>query len=46
VNGEIKRVDEPALTALNMRLRDDYTQDCVEGHAALEQDHHARGLRL
>src|SRR6202008_4549570 len=27
VNGEIKRVDEPALTALNMRLRDDYTQD-------------------
>ena len=31
VNGEIKRVDEPALTALNMRLRDDYTQDCVKG---------------
>mgnify|MGYP003693935333 CR=1 FL=1 len=30
-NGEIKRVDEPALTALNMRLRDDYTQDCVKG---------------
>ena len=27
----IKRVDEPALTALNMRLRDDYTQDCVKG---------------
>ena len=31
VNGEIKRVDEPALTALNMRLRDDYTLDCVKG---------------
>jgi benzoyl-CoA 2,3-dioxygenase component B len=31
VDGVIKRVDEPALTALNMRLRDDYTQDCVKG---------------
>jgi len=31
VDSEIKRVDEPALTALNMRLRDDYTQDCVKG---------------
>src|ERR1700742_2870155 len=31
INGEAKRVDEPALTALNMRLRDDYTQDCVKG---------------
>jgi benzoyl-CoA 2,3-dioxygenase component B len=31
VNGEIKRVDEPALTALNMRLRDDYTSDCENG---------------
>src|SRR6266567_1262849 len=31
VDGEIKRVDEPALTAINMRLRDDYTQDCVKG---------------
>ena len=35
---EIKRVDEPALTALNMRLRDDYTDDCNEGVGALEQD--------
>ena len=24
-------MDEPALTALNMRLRDDYTQDCAKG---------------
>src|SRR5437868_5292874 len=31
VNGEIKRVDEPALTALNMRLRDENTQDCDKG---------------
>jgi len=31
VDGRIARVDEPALTALNMRLRDDYSQDCVKG---------------
>src|ERR1700753_1490464 len=31
VNGEIKRAAEPALTALIMRLRDDYSQDCVKG---------------
>jgi benzoyl-CoA 2,3-dioxygenase component B len=31
VNSEIKLVDEPALTALNMRLRDDYTADCENG---------------
>jgi benzoyl-CoA 2,3-dioxygenase component B len=31
VDGEIRRVDEPALTALNMRLRDDYTADCENG---------------
>ncbi len=31
VNGVITMVDEPALTALNMRLRDDYTQDCAKG---------------
>ena len=31
VDGVIKRVNEPALTALNMRLRDDYTQDCAKG---------------
>ena len=28
VGDKIKRVDEPALTALNMRLRDDYATDC------------------
>jgi benzoyl-CoA 2,3-epoxidase subunit B len=31
VNGAIKSVDEPALTALNMRLRDDYAADCAKG---------------
>src|ERR1700730_2783107 len=31
VDGESKRVDEPALTAMNMRLRDDYTADCQRG---------------
>jgi len=31
VDGDIKLVDEPALTALNMRLRDDYTNDCAKG---------------
>jgi benzoyl-CoA 2,3-dioxygenase component B len=31
VDGAIKRVDEPALTAINMRLRDDYTADCQRG---------------
>src|SRR3974390_3527960 len=31
VDGEIKRVEEPALTAINMRLRDDYTADCQRG---------------
>lgn len=31
VNGEIRTVEEPALTAINMRLRDDYTKDCQGG---------------
>ena len=31
IDGAIKLVDEPALTALNMRLRDDYTRDCAKG---------------
>ena len=46
VDGEIKRVDEPALTALNMRLRDDYTARLRQGHRALEQDHRAHRRRL
>ena len=31
VDGAIALVDEPALTALNMRLRDDYVNDCAKG---------------
>ncbi len=31
VDGKIRQVDEPALPALNMRLRDDYTEDCAKG---------------
>ena len=31
VNGHIETVDEPALSALNMRLRDDYQRDCEKG---------------
>jgi benzoyl-CoA 2,3-dioxygenase component B len=30
VDGRIERVDEPALTALNLRLRDDYAADCAK----------------
>ena len=33
VDGEIKNVDAPALSALNMRLRDDYVVDCNVGVA-------------
>jgi benzoyl-CoA 2,3-dioxygenase component B len=31
MNGRIEMVDEPALTAINMRLRDDYVADCNKG---------------
>jgi benzoyl-CoA 2,3-dioxygenase component B len=31
VDGQVKMVDEPALTAINMRLRDDYVADCSKG---------------
>src|SRR5207237_9523041 len=31
IGGELKLVEEPALTALNMRLRDDYVADCAKG---------------
>ena len=33
VDGDIKLTDEPALTALNARLRDDYVHDCGKGIA-------------
>jgi benzoyl-CoA 2,3-dioxygenase component B len=31
MHGSIKMVEEPALTAINMRLRDDYVNDCLKG---------------
>jgi benzoyl-CoA 2,3-dioxygenase component B len=31
INGRAERVDESALKALNMRLRDDYARDCSRG---------------
>ncbi|MEM8687784.1 MAG: benzoyl-CoA 2,3-epoxidase subunit BoxB [Pseudomonadota bacterium] len=31
IDSEIKLVDEPALSALNARLRDDYVKDCDKG---------------
>ncbi|MBV1931806.1 MAG: benzoyl-CoA 2,3-epoxidase subunit BoxB [Porticoccaceae bacterium] len=31
IDGKFKFVDEPALTALNMRLRDSYVDDCAKG---------------
>jgi benzoyl-CoA 2,3-epoxidase subunit B len=33
VDGAIKLMQEPALTAINMRLRDDYVRDCQGGVA-------------
>ena len=39
IDGAIKLVDEPALTALNMRLRDNYTRGLRQGRRTLEQDH-------
>jgi benzoyl-CoA 2,3-epoxidase subunit B len=31
VDGDIRMVEEPALTAMNARLRDDYVHDCAGG---------------
>ena len=31
IDGTIRTVEEPALTAINMRLRDDYSKDCQGG---------------
>ncbi len=31
MDGAFKLLDEPGLTALNMRLRDDYVKDCARG---------------
>ena len=42
VGGELRSVDEPALTAINMRLRDDYAKDCQGGVSTMEP-HHREG---
>ena len=41
IDGKIENEDAPALSALNMRLRDDYVADCNVGVGALEQGHRA-----
>jgi len=46
INGEVKRVDEPALTALNMRLRDDYTNDCSKGVGRWNKIIEATGVKF
>ncbi|HKA77542.1 MAG TPA: benzoyl-CoA 2,3-epoxidase subunit BoxB [Pseudolabrys sp.] len=46
VGGQIKMVDEPALTALNMRLRDDYTNDCRKGVARWNKIIEATGVKF
>ncbi|MEP7029854.1 MAG: benzoyl-CoA 2,3-epoxidase subunit BoxB [Pseudolabrys sp.] len=46
VGGQIKRSDEPALTALNMRLRDDYTNDCAKGVARWNKIIEATGVKF
>ena len=46
INGEVKRVDEPALTALNMRLRDDYTNDCNKGVARWNKIIEVAGIKF
>ena len=43
IDGKIKNDDAPALSALNMRLRDDYVADCQHRRRPLEQgDRRAR----
>ena len=46
IGGQVKRVDEPALTALNMRLRDDYTNDCSKGVARWNKIIEATGVKF
>jgi benzoyl-CoA 2,3-dioxygenase component B len=46
VGGQIKQVGEPALTALNMRLRDDYTNDCAKGVARWNKIIDATGVKF
>jgi benzoyl-CoA 2,3-dioxygenase component B len=44
VDGQIVKVDAPALSALNMRLRDDYVVDCNVGVARWNKVIEASGI--
>jgi benzoyl-CoA 2,3-dioxygenase component B len=46
VGGQLKLVNEPALTALNTRLRDDYTNDCNKGVARWNKVIAATGVKF
>jgi benzoyl-CoA 2,3-dioxygenase component B len=45
-DGEIKLVDAPALTAINMRLRDDYTHDAAGGVARWNKIIESAGIKF
>ena len=44
VDGEVRPTDVPALSALNMRLRDDYVKDCQKGVDRWNRVIHALGI--
>jgi benzoyl-CoA 2,3-epoxidase subunit B len=46
VDGEVKLVQEPALTALNMRLRDDYTADTTAGIKRWNREIERTGIKF
>src|SRR5271154_1932823 len=46
VDGEIRIVEAPALTAINMRLRDDYTRDAAGGIGRWNKIIEARGVKF
>jgi benzoyl-CoA 2,3-dioxygenase component B len=46
VDGAITLVQEPALTAINMRLRDDYVEDCERGIARWNETIEKAGVQF
>jgi benzoyl-CoA 2,3-dioxygenase component B len=46
VDGEIRIVEAPALTAINMRLRDDYTRDAAGGIGRWNKIIEASGIKF
>jgi benzoyl-CoA 2,3-dioxygenase component B len=46
IGGQIRTVEEPALTAINMRLRDDYTKDCQGGVNRWNKSIEKAGIRF